>query len=45
MVLAAALMTLLLAAIRNAWDMTTFIVIRVPPAGQVNGGCRQRDGA
>jgi hypothetical protein len=31
--LAAALMTLLLAGIRNAWDMTTFIVIRTPAVG------------
>jgi len=28
--LAAALVTLLLAALRNAWDMTLWIVIRVP---------------
>jgi len=33
LVLAAALMTLLLAGIRNAWDMTTFIVIRTPAVG------------
>ena len=33
-VLAAALMTLLVVGIRNAWDMTTFIVIRTPAVGQ-----------
>jgi hypothetical protein len=41
LVLAAALMTLLLAGIRNAWDMTTFIVIRTPALGvspQERGG-------
>jgi hypothetical protein len=32
--LAAALMTLLVVGIRNAWDMTTFIVIRIPVSGQ-----------
>jgi hypothetical protein len=31
-VLAAALVTLLYAGIRNAWDMTMWIVIRVPVA-------------
>jgi hypothetical protein len=32
-VLAAALITLLLAGIRNAWDMTMWIVIRTPASG------------
>jgi len=31
--LAAALMTLLLAGIRNAWDMTMWIVIKAPLHG------------
>jgi hypothetical protein len=35
-VLAAALMTLLVVGIRNAWDMTTFTVIRIPVSGQPN---------
>jgi hypothetical protein len=38
-VLAAAVITLLLAGIRNAWDMTMWIVIRTPVAD------RSRDGA
>jgi hypothetical protein len=36
MMLAAGLITLLVVGIRNAWDMTTFIVIRTPAAGRVN---------
>jgi hypothetical protein len=37
-VLAAGLITLLLAGIRNAWDMTMWIVIRTPVTGRTNDG-------
>jgi hypothetical protein len=37
-VLAAALITLLLAGIRNAWDMTIWIVIRTPVTNRPNDG-------
>jgi hypothetical protein len=37
-VLAAALITLLLAGIRNAWDMTIWIVIRTPAANRSGDG-------
>jgi hypothetical protein len=37
-VLAAALITLLLARIRNAWDMTIWIVIRTPVTDRANDG-------
>jgi hypothetical protein len=37
-VLAAALITLLLAGIRNAWDMTIWIVIRTPVANRSGDG-------
>jgi hypothetical protein len=36
--LAAALITLLLAGIRNAWDMTIWIVIRTPVTDRANDG-------
>jgi hypothetical protein len=36
-VAAIALITLILAAIRNAWDMMTWIALKVPNAGEVDG--------
>ena len=43
--LAAALITLLLAGIRNAWDMTMWIVIRVPVAvAETDGRAQRPDG-
>jgi hypothetical protein len=32
-VIAAALLTLMVASLRNAWDMTLWIVIKTPTAG------------
>jgi hypothetical protein len=41
--IAAAVLTLLFAAIRNAWDMMVWIVLRTPGSGPPDGGGRDKD--